>query len=603
MDDTFDQLLALAAQFLGQGELTKAQEAISAALHVQPDDAIALHTQGLILFLNGNLDDAISFIKKAIDRDDTKSIFFSNLSVILVNKRLCLDALSAAKRAVELDDCNIINVNQLGEAYSMTNDFVHAEKTYEHAITIAPDSLNAMTQGLNSARRIGDFSSTKKWLTRIQAAFQRRDPTSESQWSLVELINLAYVDIIEPLPDSIFDRCMKAIDSRLQTTPRVPHADQHSRQGQKLRIAYLSGKLGDHPIGHVTQALFAAHDRTQFEVHAFSLTDRSAENTGHFAAIKAGCDVFHNASSLSATAVADCIQHAGIDILIFLDGLMTPVGLQALAQRPARFQVFWLGHAGMLNLSCIDATVVDPIVLPDYASFGSSAIALPVCYHCASPQRMTHFVDNTLKNEALTLNKPFVFCAFNSPEKINVRTFEAWMQILRQTPNSLLWLSNQFNSEALEKNLRSEAQQRGIEPSRLIFAARLADKGAHLGRHHQASLLLDSFDLNASTTALDALWAGLPLVTLTGNRLSSRIATTFLAHLGLQDLACSSADEFVSRAVSLAHNSDELASIRSRLASAVWDKGLFQPTVFVRAFEQELLKAFTATTSKSPSKI
>jgi predicted O-linked N-acetylglucosamine transferase (SPINDLY family) len=404
-------------------------------------------------------------------------------------------------------------------------------------------------------------------------------------------MNLAYTDVLEELPNNIFQRCIAAIDARLAHTAPAPYDEAEDKPNQKLRIGYLSGKLGDHPIGHVTQALFEAHDRSRFEVHAFSLTDRRDEVSGHMEAIRAGCDYFHDTSAMAPAAVAAFIRQTKIDILIFLDGLMMSVGVEILAHRPARLQVFWLGHAGILNFSFIDATVIDPVVLSEQPAHSSAVIALPVCYHCASPQRMIHCEDAVLKKVLLQRGNPFVFCAFNNPEKINARTFDAWMEILRETPNSLIWLSNQFNSDALERNLREEAAQRGVDPTRLVFATRVANKAMHLGRHHHAGLLLDAFDLNASTTALDALWAGVPLLTLTGNRFSSRIATTFLNHLGLSDLLCSSSAEFISKAVRLANNPSELSQIRSRLASAVWDSDLFKPAAFTRAFETELVAA------------
>jgi predicted O-linked N-acetylglucosamine transferase (SPINDLY family) len=560
---------------------------------------MALHTQGIILSHMRDFDGAISFFKQAIERDDSRSFFFVNLSAILTEKGSYAEAHVAAARAVELDSHSVGNLIQFGYTYITTNEFEKAHEVYEQAFSVDSESIHALTEGLSCARRIGDFAAASRWQRRIADLFTQKDPSSEQRVSTLELINLAYSDVLAELPNNIFNRCIAAINSRLAHVAAAPQNNSEGRADKKLRIGYLSGKLGDHPIGHVTQALFEAHDRSRFEVHAFSLTDRQHEVSGHTDAIKAGCDHFHETSAMAPAAIATYIRQVGIDILIFLDGLMMSVGLEILAHRPAGFQVFWLGHAGTLAFSFIDATVADQIVLPEYSAYGSSVIRLPVCYHCASPQRITHCEDVILKEQVLQRGNPFVFCAFNNPEKINACTFDAWMEILREAPNSLIWLSNQFKSEALERNLRKEAEQRGVDPTRLVFATRVANKALHLGRHHQAGLLLDAFDLNASTTGLDALWSGVPLLTRTGSRFGSRIATTFLTHLGLNELICSTSEEFISRAVMLAKTPSALSEIRSRLASAVWDRDLFKPTAFARAFEAELVAALMRSRSSA----
>lgn len=187
----------------------------------------------------------------------------------------------------------------------------------------------------------------------------------------------------------------------------------------------------------------------------------------------------------------------------------------------------------------------------------------------------------------------FVFCAFNNPEKIDTPTFDVWMRILARTPGSLLWLSR-THSAAIEGNLRAAAAARGIEGHRLVFATRLPEKAAHLSRHRHAGLFLDTLGLNASTTALDALWTGLPVLTVTGEGFASRIATSFLTSLGLDELICGNVADFEERAVTLAAQPSRLAGVRERLAVHLESRPLFHIEAFCRTLETAFLEIVQA---------
>jgi predicted O-linked N-acetylglucosamine transferase (SPINDLY family) len=197
----------------------------------------------------------------------------------------------------------------------------------------------------------------------------------------------------------------------------------------------------------------------------------------------------------------------------------------------------------------------------------------------------------------------FVFCAFNNSNKINLEVFEAWMNILRRVPNSQLWLSGLGSARVLEENLRAEARQRDINPNRLVFAERIADKSVHFARHRMADLFLDTFAYTAATTALDALWAGLPVLTRPGASFYSRICASMVANAGLTDMICANTEEYENRAVHLATHPEELRNIRARLAENLPLAPLFDVPRFVRhlevAYEKmwELHRAGTARAS------
>lgn len=592
------ELLATAAQLYTQGELSKALDTVSRVLSLAPTHAKALNLRGLICHMLGDTPSAIESVAKAITSDPTQAIFFANLCGMFLVTGEVKKALEAGTRAAELDGENAINLESLANALIADNQYEAAHTLFEKITSILPTALTPLTQGLQCARKNADFTAAKVWLDRISSRFSSAHEADLRTVPSIELINLAYVDVVSPLPDGVFTRVTSELDRRYKTLSS-PHRQvvRHLDTSRVIKIGYLSQNFGDNPIGHVTHDIFRHHDRSRFEAHVFSLRNRTKESAPFAQAIKEGCDHFHDLSTLSPRGAAQAIEGAGIDILIYLDGFMSPSGPSIVAQQPAPRQYFWLGHAGTLGLSCIDATIADNIALPSSErSHHEPILEVAGCYHCASPQEAVEFLDPLLQSSRERLRDaeaqsslPFVFCGFNNPEKIDAEVFKVWMQILQAVPYSLLWLSNQFNSTALERNLRASAESQGVSGERLVFAGRLPSKQQHLGRHRQADLFLDTFSHTASTTALDALWMGLPIITLKGDRFSSRICSDFLTNLGIPELICISQSDYIQRAVTFAQDSNACSSLKRRVATAVQVSELFNPEQFVRKLEAAFL--------------
>ncbi|MHB1205498.1 MAG: O-linked N-acetylglucosamine transferase, SPINDLY family protein [Rhodospirillaceae bacterium] len=401
------------------------------------------------------------------------------------------------------------------------------------------------------------------------------------------LAAIAYQTIVRPQPRALYDAIVHALDRQLTALAGRPRRRSiRPAAGRRLKIGYLSAFLRDHPIGHVTAALFAAHDRTRFDVHVFSRPDGPPDR--YTETIARGAEHFVPVS-FAENRIAEVIAAFDLDILIHLDGYMD-VTLLAVAARPAPIQIFWLGHAGSCEISAIDYVLADStVVRPGEEPLYRTRVArLPEVYHCASPHAVAPPMSRA---EAGLPANAFVFCAFNNPEKIDRLAFESWMRILARVEDSVLWLS-QTSSPVAAENLRAEAAMLGIDGARLIFAPRLPDKARHLGRHSLCGLFLDTFILNASTVALDALWSGLPVLTLEGPRFGARIAATFLRSLGLEDMIVATRQAYEDRAVHLAANIAALDDVRGRLADARYTRPLFQTERFCRGLEATLTRIF-----------
>ncbi len=322
--------------------------------------------------------------------------------------------------------------------------------------------------------------------------------------------------------------------------------------GPRLKIGYLSGNFGNQAIGHVSRSLYRSHDRSRFEIHAYALTDRSREAAPFHNDIRHGVEIFRDVHDRDPDGIAAQIREDCIDILVNLDGHMSAAGIRVMALRPAPVQMFWLGVAGTPGLPYHDYVVADRVVVPDgeQSRYPEAIVRIPV-YHCADRHEAS---DEPPSRRAEGLPEDaLVLCAFNNTQKIERRIFDCWMEILKAVPGSVLWLSK-GDSAVLVERLRKAAEARGVDGKRLIFARIEKDKARHLRRHDLADLFLDTLTLTASTTALDALSTGLPMITCPGATWPSRIAASFLTTLGLTDFIAADLARYRTMALELCGN-------------------------------------------------
>jgi protein O-GlcNAc transferase len=324
----------------------------------------------------------------------------------------------------------------------------------------------------------------------------------------------------------------------------------------------------------LTASLFEAHDKSRFEITAISFGPD--DNSNIRSRIKRACDHFVDVRHNSDQEVAELIRRREIDIAVDLMGFVKNNRLNIFARRPAPIQVNYLGYPGTMRASYIDYILADSTVIPSehIKFYAEEVIRLPETYQIndslrAIASRMPS------RSECGLPEKAFVFCCFNNNYKIMPEIFDIWMRLLRVKQDSVLWLLD-ANAAAVA-NLRQQAERRGITSQRLIFAPKmtLAD---HLARYRQADLFLDTLPVNAHTTASDALWAGVPVLTCLGATFAGRVAASLLNAAGLKEMVTRSLDEYEALALKLADDSSALAAVRQRLASqgatcALFDTG------------------------------
>lgn len=573
-----------------RGELAAALELTRRLLRIEPGNEQYLNLLGTVLMETGRHVEAEKVALQVIGLKPDVAAYHYNLGNIVRVLRGDEAAIPHYTRAIELDPTHARALASLGAAHYRASP-ARAEPYFRQALEYDPDNLSALAGVLGIQLRRCDFDDLDFTFNRVIDAVDRGLQRSNS-W--VNAANLSYHALFLPFPErtlrGLQDQIARRLEQEARThaPPAAPSSGQ-AESGGRLRLGYLSPNFRDHPVGHVTLSLFPAHDRARFEVHAFSTHRAGSDGSDYARRHRAAFDAFHEIGRLTASEAAAYIRAQGIHLLVDLDGYMDGTSPPILAHRPAPVQVFWLGHAGGLGLPWVDYLIADARVIPpgEEGRYREAVARLPDSYHCADRHPIARECpprrDWNLPEDAV------VYCVFNNPDKIDRRVFEAWLRILAAVPGSVLWMSSfRQNREALLANFQAYAGQRGIAPERLVMSERVPDKALHLARLGHADLMLDTLTLNASTTALDGLWAGVPLLAVRGDRFSNRISNSMLHALGLDDLVCADLDEYERRAIALGHDTTARQAMRQRLRTALETAPLFD----IRRYTRNLERAF-----------
>jgi len=345
-----------------------------------------------------------------------------------------------------------------------------------------------------------------------------------------------------------------------------------SAERERIRLGYLSADFHQHSTAHLMAELFERHHRDRFEVFAYSYgpDDESPMR----ARLGRAFDRFVDIRALSHHQAAEVIHADKVDILIDLKGYTHRARPAISAYRPAPVQVSYLGYPATMGADFVDYIIVDPFVVPggQQPFFSERLVHLPGCYQ-VNDRRREVAGTHASRQECGLPAEGLVFCSFNNSYKLSPVFFDIWMRLLRSVPGSVLWLLEA--NELVKANLCSEAEKRGVDPGRLAFAP-IVPSAEHLARHQHADLFLDTLPCNAHTTASDALWAGLPVLTCSGDTFAGRVAGSLLMAIGMPELIMESLEEYEQAALALASDPRRLIGLRQKLqknrdASALFD--------------------------------
>jgi predicted O-linked N-acetylglucosamine transferase (SPINDLY family) len=447
-----------------------------------------------------------------------------------------------------------------------------AVATLGHALEIDPNHVGALSHRLFYQAHACDWAAFDDW-TRIGPVLSTQFPP---------FIALAFEDD----PERQLARSRSWVEkyyARVEARSSRPEPAPDGR----IRIGYFSADFHNHATLFLMAGMLRAHDRSRFSIHAFSYGPKAAGEMRE--TLLSHVDGFHEIGAMADRKVAELALGVGLDIAVDLKGHTQNSRMQIFANRLAPVQVSFLGYPGTTGMDAIDYIIADRIVVPEAMSsfFSERLLLLPDSYQ---PNDNARRIADALPSRAecgLPENG-FVFCCFNQSYKITPREFAIWMRLLQQVEGSVLWLL-QWNPSATQ-NLQREAQARGVAPDRLVFADHRS-QAEHLSRLRHADLILDTFNVNAHTTASDALWAGVPVVTLAGRQFAARVCASLLEAIGLPELVTDTEQDYEALCLSLAGDPSRMAALRVRLEANRLTKPLFDTTRYVRNLEAALLQA------------
>jgi predicted O-linked N-acetylglucosamine transferase (SPINDLY family) len=554
-------------------ELKRPEEALSSlerALLLAPDLVKALNNRGNTLQSLRRFEEAVASFDRALAIEPRFIEALRNRGCALRKMGLAEAALASFDEALRLRPSHPATMLDRAEALIDLNRYAQAIACLTQTIEQAPDTdyargLRAHLQGLAC-----------NWQDREH---RRRD--------LIESVNAGRrADYPFPFLSVTDSAEAQAQCARTFVADKFPESPTPLWRGkryrhQKIRVAYLSGDLRQHPVSALLVRVFEKHDRRRFDTIAISL--RPAEQSSLGRRVRAAFDSFVDVSQMSDRAVAALLCERQVDIAVDLMGFTQGSRTGILAHRAAPVQVNYLGFPGTMGAPYIDYLIADEFLIPAERSrhYCEKIAWLPECFQANDDQRPISHHAPPRRQFGLP-DFGLVFCCFNNAYKITPTMFDIWMRLLLAVPASVLWLVAE-NVE-VQSNLRGEARHRGVDPMRLVFADRIpyAD---HLARIRCADLFLDTLPFNAGTTASDALWAGVPLVTCAGDALAGRMAGSLLTGVGLPELITDSLDAYEALALDLALSASRLADIRSRLASNRLTSPLFDSGRFCRHLE------------------
>lgn len=535
-------------------DLSRLEEALAAysrALHLDPKHLEALNNRGNVYSQLMRIDLAMQDFGAALAVAPEFSVTHRNIAHALTHQRAFALAKKHFERSLQMNPDDPLTHCFYGHLQRECGDLPGAQHSYEAAYRLNPhleyiESLCAQAQ----VQRC-DWRCLSERIDRIAANIQ------SGKRACLPFVAMGLLD--EPALQ------LKAAQALVRAaTPAAPQLGTvpKRRAAAKIRLGYFSADFHNHATAWLMAQLFELHDREVFELFAFSFGPPSEDEMRQ--RVSRAFDHFIDVNALSDLQVAQLSRERGIDIAIDLKGHSKDSRLGMLAQRCAPVQVNYLVYPGSIGGPYMDYIIADEIVIPrtDDAHYLEAVVRLPHSYQCndatkvVAPQQFS-------RRELGLPEDAFVYCCFNNSYKILPATFALWMRILRQVPQSVLWLLE--DNPDVRVNLRQHASAAGIDPLRLVFAPRLK-LPLHLARHRAADLFLDTLPCNAHTTASDALWAGLPVLTLIGKAFAGRVAASLLTAIGLPELITNSAQEYEALAVNLANNPSAHANLKAKLA-------------------------------------
>lgn len=540
------------------------------ALDLNPNLANVHNNKGKVLRDLARFDDALVCYGKAIELDPNLFDAYLNRGHVLIELKRFELAFENFKQVVALKPDNADALYGCGVILSAMKQNLQALEAYERALKLNPNVNGLMDAWFSARMSVSEWLDFDRNRQQIFDFFENREG----------IINPFLILSIEDDPD--LQR--RVADSYTENKYKVSRTSDTPLAGGtegKIRVGYYSANLNSHPVAYLTAGVFEAHDSDGFEIIGFSMASLPDDQMQQ--RLTSAFDQFIDISRMSTQDIVKLSRDMGIDIAVDLMGYTQDSKPDIFVERCAPIQVNYLGYPGTMGLDRMDYIIADQTIIPSdmQQHYAEKVVYMPHSHFVyADPPDISDIV---VSRAAQGLPETgVVFCCFNNSYKLLPAVFDSFMRILKAVPGSVLWLAE--SNDTVATNLRKEAEARGVDVERLVFAGR-TDRQTYLARYRLADLFLDTAPYNAGTTAADALWAGVPVLTCVGQSFASRMAAGLVTTAGLPELVTQTPAEYETRAISLANDRLKIAALKTRLAQNHASSPLFDIPRFTRHLE------------------
>ena len=567
---------ALGLLELGQCRVYEAVAYCKQALAIEPDYAEAYVTMGKALEIQHKLDEAICYYRKAISIKNDCQQAYEYIGNAFRKQDNYFDAISAYSKAIEIQSDYTAAYANLSEIYILQDRYDLAIENMEKLLCLKPELETVRAQKLFYQAQICDWKAIAKDRHLLPNLGISKNP--------IPPFTLAP---FEDAPERHRLRAELYAKFRFNQIA-LKKGHKPSQQTARIRVGYFSADFCNHATMALMSQVFALHDTSRFEVIIYSYGVR--KNDEIIEKLTSHVSIFHDVSAMTDRQIVELARSEKLDLAVDLKGYTVDSRLELFAYGLAPVQISHLGYPGTLGTNFIDYFIADPILIPEEKRqyYSEKIIYLPNSYQPNDNERFIPDKAITREEAGLPIDG-FVFCCFNDNYKISPKEFDIWMRLLNKVEGSVLWLLRS-NSWA-EMNMQKEAVARGIDAERLVFAEKIPH-AEHLARHRLADLFLDTFNVNAHTTASDALWTGLPIITKLGESFAARVAGSLLNAVGLTELITENDNDYEALILDLSKNPKILAEIKRKLADNLLSKPLFDTQTYTNHLENAYQQAF-----------
>jgi protein O-GlcNAc transferase len=574
---------------LQRGNAAGAAERLRPLLAGDPDNADVLHVLGLALHKSAQSDEGVALMARAIERNPRQPDFLINLANIHRERGELEAAEPLLRRAVALAPNYGKAWQVLASLLRQLEKLSEAVECRRKAVALDPTSVSLLVR---LASALVDTRQVSEGLSIYRNALARDPANLDAHSSLA--LSSHYLPGDKAALFAVHQAAGAAIAAKLPAAP--PHGNARDPE-RRLRIGYVSSDFHLHSVAFFLAPVFAGHDAAQVEVFAYSDVAKPDDVT---AKLRAMVPNWRDVRELNDAALADAIRNDAIDILVDLAGHTAGNRLGVFARKPAPVQVSWLGYPDTTGLAAMDARFTDAIADPD----GAEAFAVERLVRL--PQGFLCYGASDEAPDVAPLpagaDKPITFGSFNNLPKLSDETLDLWTQVLLAVPGSQLLLKARgLDDPAVRQGVVARFALAGIDQSRLRFAGRVRGYAGHMAFYGDMDIALDSLPYNGTTTTCEALWMGVPTVTLAGDRHCARVGASLMTRVGLEDLVAQTPEDYVAVAARLAADRVRLADLRAGMRARIQASPLMKPAAFTATLEEAYRALWRDWCLKAPS--